>query len=237
VILRAAAGRAMPECISLISAVHELRRLYDTDVRQAITKMIDVLATGQVTAEGMIDRARAKIDSRWWWAAAIKYPNSMAAFRIIGSPRGSAEFKAAAAPADPVQAARIVMATDVTLNRSDWDRLLRVEPSALETIGETDQDGSTVTSEKENKPIASETGMSKPEGKRHRGPKPTGEAIKNAAEPIIRAGCVPGKTITWERFREKICCKLKVRPETRGYGLDTIQKSIRPLLKDFGGPK
>ncbi len=220
----------MPECISLISAVHELRRLYDTDVRQAITKMIKILATGQVTAEGMIDGARAKIDSRWWWAAAIKYPNSTATFRIIGSPEGSMEFKAAAAPADPVEAARIVVATDVTLDRSDWDRLLRVEPSARARIGETDQDESTVTSEKENKPIASETGMPEPEGKRHRGPKATAEAIKNAAEPMICAGCVPGKTMAWERFREKICCKLKVKPETRGYGLDTVQNAVRPLI-------
>lgn len=63
------------------------------------------------------------------------------------------------------------------------------------------------------------------------GPMPTAEAIINAAKLIIAAGRIPGKTITWEKFREEICESLKVNPETRGYGLDTIQTAVRPLLK------
>lgn len=66
----------MSESISLIGAVHELRRLHDTDVRAAITKTIEILATGQIPpAEGIIDGARTKLDPRWWWAGAINYLN------------------------------------------------------------------------------------------------------------------------------------------------------------------
>jgi hypothetical protein len=114
----------MSENISLMQALHELRNLRDADVRAAIAKMIDILATGQVTAEGMIDGARTKIDSRWWWAAAIKYPNSTATFRLIDSPGGSAAFRAAADTGDALNATRVVEATDVTLDRSAWDRLI-----------------------------------------------------------------------------------------------------------------
>lgn len=64
------------------------------------------------------------------------------------------------------------------------------------------------------------------------GPIPTAEAIVNAARQIIAAGRIPGKPVKWEQFREEICKSLKVRPETRGYGLDTIQLAVRPLLKN-----
>jgi hypothetical protein len=92
------------------------------------------------------------------------------------------------------------------------------------------QDGSNVTADNEIKPAAPATVPSP--GKKRPGPKPTAGGIVNAAVPILAAGRVPGKTVTWETFREEICKTLGVKPETRGYGLDTLQKSVRPLINN-----
>ena len=67
-------------------------------------------------------------------------------------------------------------------------------------------------------------------GKARPGPTPTAGSIKNAAEALLAAGRVPAKSITWEQFRTELCRNLKVRPEQRGYSLDTIQAVVRPLL-------
>ena len=49
---------------------------------------------------------------------------------------------------------------------------------------------------------------------------------------LIREDRVPGETVPWEQFQELLCEKLKVKPGTRGYGLDTIQNALRPILKE-----
>jgi hypothetical protein len=62
------------------------------------------------------------------------------------------------------------------------------------------------------------------------GPIPTADRIETAARELLAAGHVPAQTITWEQFRTELCKKLNVKPEQRGYSLDTIQAAVRPLL-------
>jgi hypothetical protein len=73
----------------------------------------------------------------------------------------------------------------------------------------------------------------KPTGNSRRarpGPIPTADRIETAARELLAAGHVPAQTITWEQFRTELCKKLNVKPEQRGYSLDTIQDAVRPLL-------
>jgi hypothetical protein len=86
------AMRAVPEphSIPLIEAVHELRMICNTDLRSAIIKIVDMLSTGQLPpADALVDGVPANIDPRWWWAGAVEYPNSSAAFNLLvdGEPR------------------------------------------------------------------------------------------------------------------------------------------------------
>jgi hypothetical protein len=68
---------------------------------------------------------------------------------------------------------------------------------------------------------------------RHRpGPKSTADRIREAGKALMKEGSVPGETVLWERFGERLCRKLGVEPGTRGYGLDTIQNALRPFLKE-----
>jgi hypothetical protein len=100
--------RAVPEpdTIPLIEAVHELRVIRNTNVRAAISEMIDLLATGQLPmAHALIDGGLGTIDARWWWVGSIGYPNSSAAFNLIIEGE-----------------ARLVHATEICLDRSAWER-------------------------------------------------------------------------------------------------------------------
>jgi hypothetical protein len=63
-----------------------------------------------------------------------------------------------------------------------------------------------------------------------RGPVPTADKIRDAARPLIANSCIPAKTISWDQFHIKVCSILDVKPTDRGYGLDTIQRAVRPLL-------
>jgi hypothetical protein len=95
-----------PASIPLIEAVHELHVICNVDLRSAIIKMVDLLSTGQLPpADALVDGAPAKIDPRWWWAGAVEYPNSSAAFNLLvdGEPRPT-------------------RATEVSLDRSAWER-------------------------------------------------------------------------------------------------------------------
>jgi hypothetical protein len=67
--------------------------------------------------------------------------------------------------------------------------------------------------------------------KRRPGPIATVERIREAGKALIAGGHVPGETIPWGRFREMICRRVGVPPETRGYGEDTIQNALRDVLK------
>jgi hypothetical protein len=64
-----------------------------------------------------------------------------------------------------------------------------------------------------------------------RGPTSTAEKIREAGAALIADGCVPVETTPWERFRELLCERLGVTPQTRGYGLDTIQNALRSTLE------
>jgi hypothetical protein len=100
--------RAVPEpdSIPLIEAVHELRITCNPDLRSAISKIVDMLSTGQLPpADALVDGVPAKIDPRWWWAAAVEYPNSSAAFNLI-------------IDAEP----RLTRATEIALDRRAWER-------------------------------------------------------------------------------------------------------------------
>ena len=117
--------RAVPEpdSIPLIEAVHELRITCSTDLRSAISKIVDMLSTGQLPpADALVDGVPAKIDPRWWWAAVVEYPNSSAAFNLI-------------IDAEP----RLTRATEIALDRRAWERQRsRIAASAQqgETSGE-----------------------------------------------------------------------------------------------------
>jgi hypothetical protein len=94
------------DSIPLMEAVHDLRIAHRTDLRSAIREMTDLLATGQLPpAEALVDGRPAKIDPRWWWAGAIEYPNSSAAFNLI-------------IDAEP----RLTRATEIALDRRAWER-------------------------------------------------------------------------------------------------------------------
>jgi hypothetical protein len=100
-------GGAVKSTISLIEAVHELRLARDLSMRAAVSEMIDLLATGQLPpVSAIIDGESTTIDPRWWWADAIEYPNSSAAFNLIvdGEPR-------------------LTRATELSIDLGAWDRL------------------------------------------------------------------------------------------------------------------
>jgi hypothetical protein len=70
--------------VPLIKVVHELRVIHNIDLRSAISQMVDLLATRQLPpADALVDGVPAKVDPRWWWAGAIEYPNSSAAFNLV----------------------------------------------------------------------------------------------------------------------------------------------------------
>jgi hypothetical protein len=64
-----------------------------------------------------------------------------------------------------------------------------------------------------------------------RGPSPTGPRIVAVAQALLAAGKVPGKTISWKKFRSEVCRGLKVPENQRGFSLESIQNAVRPLLK------
>src|SRR5262249_21221176 len=69
-------ARRNSHSIPLIEAVHDLRVLLNTDLRSAISHMIDIMATGQLPpADALVEGIPIKIDPRWWLVGAIKYPN------------------------------------------------------------------------------------------------------------------------------------------------------------------
>jgi hypothetical protein len=67
-------------------------------------------------------------------------------------------------------------------------------------------------------------------GKR-KGPTPTGSKIVEAAKRLIDRGRTPTSCGSWEKFRRELCGELGVDIKARGYGPDTVQKAVRPLLK------
>jgi hypothetical protein len=97
---------SQPESIPLQEAIHELRRLRDTNLRAAITEMNDLLATGEVQAVGLVDGKRTEINALWWWASSnFEYPNNsvMFSFHADGEPRPT-------------------RATEMTLSFDAWER-------------------------------------------------------------------------------------------------------------------
>jgi hypothetical protein len=119
----------MSDLMSLIEAVHELRRTRGTDVQTAISQSIDILATGQAPpAGGVIEGAPAKLPPAWWFSGTIEYPNSTAAFRIIDPPGSSAEYRTAVDTDEALaRSTRVIRATDVSVDRVAWQRALHSE--------------------------------------------------------------------------------------------------------------
>jgi hypothetical protein len=69
-----------------------------------------------------------------------------------------------------------------------------------------------------------------PAQRRRHGPRSTADKIRDAGGALIADGHVPGETVPWGEFVELLWNKAGVKPETRGYGLDTIQNALRPIL-------
>jgi hypothetical protein len=65
-----------------------------------------------------------------------------------------------------------------------------------------------------------------------RGPPSTQSKIEAAAKKLMDEGHVPVETLSWEEFRVMICKEIGVSPDDRGFGLDTIQNAVRPLLEE-----
>jgi len=72
----------------------------------------------------------------------------------------------------------------------------------------------------------------KPQWQRRRGPEPTKDKIITDGERLFGEGQVPPDTIPWKQFAIELCTNIGVNPDTRGYGLDTIQKALRPLIEE-----
>jgi hypothetical protein len=62
------------------------------------------------------------------------------------------------------------------------------------------------------------------------GPIPTANNIQTAAKRLFASGRVPNGTVTWKQFQTELCKEIGVKADQRGYGLDTIQAAVRPLL-------
>jgi hypothetical protein len=62
------------------------------------------------------------------------------------------------------------------------------------------------------------------------GPTPTEQKIVQAAKGLINRGRTPTSCGSWKQFRRELCKALDVDLNERGYGVDTVQKHVRPLL-------
>jgi hypothetical protein len=98
--------------ISIVAAVYDLRDLRNTDTADAINEMVDILTTGRIVPDALIDGARIRPDPRWWHLASLRLPLAEATLTVIEPPKGTR---------DPGRA-RTVCA--IKFNRSEWDRLL-----------------------------------------------------------------------------------------------------------------
>jgi hypothetical protein len=74
---------------------------------------------------------------------------------------------------------------------------------------------------------------SRPSRKTHPGPIATANKIRAGAEHLLASGQTPGSTMTWRKFQTELCKELGVKPDDRGYGIDTIQAAVRPLLRQI----
>jgi hypothetical protein len=67
-----------------------------------------------------------------------------------------------------------------------------------------------------------------PEDRKKPGPIKTEQEIKDGAKRLFERGLTP-ETCGWEPFRGKLCKELGVSIDTRGYGLDTVQRAVKLL--------
>jgi hypothetical protein len=189
--------RAVPEpdSIPLIEAVHELRIICNTDLRSAISKIVDMLSTGQLPpADALVDGVPAKIDPRWWWAGAVEYPNSSAAFNLLvdGEPRPT-------------------RATEIRLDRGAWERQL----SRKEWFPETSPPAPLPSSDSKSKPARREPSVN--------------SQLRAAIQGALETFGIPGRTVQWKPFCDRIRAECQATTQTRGYGDRSIQRIVKTI--------
>jgi hypothetical protein len=65
---------------------------------------------------------------------------------------------------------------------------------------------------------------------KQRGPRSTKKQIEDAALQLISRGRTPTRCGSWEDFRRELCDHLNKPHNARGFGPDTVQKAVRPIL-------
>jgi hypothetical protein len=69
--------------------------------------------------------------------------------------------------------------------------------------------------------------------KRRRGPTSKAPQIMQAAEILINnCGLVPPDDITWKEFHKKVCERIGVAADTRGFGQDSVENAVRQILRE-----
>ena len=73
------------EFMPLSEAIHDLRRFWATDTRTAITSVTeDLLATGELQAEAVVDGVLINIDAGWWRSSSkFESPNNSVVFDLL----------------------------------------------------------------------------------------------------------------------------------------------------------
>jgi hypothetical protein len=52
------------------------------------------------------------------------------------------------------------------------------------------------------------------------------ETLHDAVKETLSTCGIPGETVTWKRFCQKVCERAGIKPGTRGYGNKTIQRMV-----------
>jgi hypothetical protein len=200
------APRYPPAWMPLLQAIEHVRGVEGGTLEDACASLLVALSD-----DGVESRYRGNhqpIDPTKWYEAKV-WGDGAVLFRhvwLLGD------------PANPAVLHVEVLRSDVLQH---WPDLAE---TAIEAPSKTD-----VESEKVGE--AGSAGMrTGTPSKARPGPIPTRDGIETAAKALIAAERVPARTITWKQFRMELCKFLNVKPEQRGYSLDTIQTVVRPLL-------
>jgi hypothetical protein len=235
-----------PAWISFNEAVHRVMRAAGCDRRDAIGGIVAASKDGQVASR--YGDTHEAIDLASWGRAGIAegyLPGRGKGYVLIAIVPRPGEIPMPRELHGPTSMADGVPRVDrawsfrpVELNRKDLERLWTA-PSALRDAAhsrDTPQPIPDAIQPSEKPPLSNAqmrtTSESRDENGRNtqRGPSSTAPLITRAAQTLVAAGKVPGKTITWKKFQAELCRSLNVAKGQRGYSIDSIQKAVRPLL-------
>jgi hypothetical protein len=197
----------MRETISAVEAVHQLRQLLDLDVREAISHLIDLLATGQLPpVRAVLDGIPTRIDQRWWWASVdFHYPNSAATLALIVDGKS-----------------RPTRITDIEIDFAAWKRV-RVQGAA------------SADADKLNKLLHPEPVPLQPALQTEPSLEPPAAAPLSLKDAVLKEYAksppVEGER-PWGVFHTdvlKLCDQKKVKG--RGYRLRTVQRLVADIKK------